>query len=123
MEAEVIPPNEHEQVRVAEPPARLPRTFYHPLSGAVILGIDWLAFGVELPTEFLATPIVSVLAFVITFWAVNRIQRRDGDERGPARLKALIGAVAAGVPFPVTGTIVGAAILGLSGLSRLKLRR
>jgi len=33
-----------------------------------------------------------------------------------ARRKALLGAVAAGVPFPITGTILGTAILVLSGL-------
>jgi hypothetical protein len=29
------------------------RTFYHPASGVVILGLDWLAFGTDLFTGFL----------------------------------------------------------------------
>ena len=92
------------------------RTFFHPLSGLVILGVDWLAFGIDLPTEFLFTPFVCLLAFGVTFWAVARIQVRDGDGWKSAYSKAFLGAVAAGVPFPVTGTIVGVAILILSGL-------
>ena len=86
------------------------------MSGLVILGVDWLAFGIDLPTEFLFTPLVSLVAFGVTFWAVARIQAGDGDDPKRAYLKAFLGAVAAGVPFPVTGTIVGAAILLLSGL-------
>ena len=99
------------------------RTFFHPLSGLVILGADWLAFGIELPTKFLLTPVVSLLAFAAVLLAVARIQRRAGD--GPKRslLKAFLGGLAAGVPFPVVGTVVGAAILALSGLSRLRFRR
>ena len=99
------------------------RTYFHPLSGLVILGVDWLAFGIDLPTEFLFTPLVSIIAFGVTFWAVARIQLRDGDARKRAYFKAFLGAVAAGVPFPVTGTIVGTAILLLSGLPKGSLRR
>jgi len=94
------------------------RTFFHPFSGLVILGVDWLAFGIDLPTEFLFTPLVSLVAFGVTFWAVARIQLRDGDGWKGAYFKAFLGAAAAGVPFPVTGTILGAAILILSGLPR-----
>lgn len=96
------------------------RTFFHPLSGLVILGVDWLAFGIELPTQLLLEPIVSVLAFAITFWAVSKIQERDGDTPRWAGFKALLGALAAGVPLPIAGTVVGTAILVLSGLPRGK---
>lgn len=99
------------------------RTFFHPLSGLVILGVDWLAFGIELPTKLLLTPVVSLVAFAAVFLAVARIQRRDGDGPKRAGLKALLGALAAGVPFPVVGTIVGAVILALSGLRGLPFRR
>ena len=40
---------------------------------------------------------------------------------GVAHAKAAAGALAAGVPFPVTGTIVGGLILVLSGLRSPKL--
>ena len=123
IEPEVIPPEARREA--AKPEEKSPerkRSFYHPLSGLVILGVDWLAFGLEWPTGMMDSPVVSLLAFAVTFWAVRRIQLGDGDDARRAMWKAVIGAIAAGVPFPVTGTIVGAAILALSGLSRLKLR-
>jgi hypothetical protein len=102
------------------PPARAPaprRSFFHPLSGAIILGVDWLAFGLDLFSDFAALLVVGVLAFAATYYLVYRTQvGLRGDSPSSARWKAFIGALAAGVPFPVTGTIVGAAILTLSGL-------
>lgn len=102
------------------PPSREPvrrASFFHPLSGAIILGIDWLAFGLDLFSDFAALLMVGLLAFAATYYAVYWAQTRlRGDSPGAARVKALLGAAAAGVPFPITGTIVGAAILGLSGL-------
>lgn len=93
--------------------------FFHPLSGAVILSVDWLAFGLDLFSGFAALALVSLLSFALTFYAVLSIQRRlRGDAPGPALLKALLGALAAGAPFPVAGTLVGVAILSLSGLRR-----
>ena len=97
--------------------------FFHPYSGAVILGVDWLAFGADLPTGFALVAFVSIAAFVVTFVAVSIIQRRDGDVPAKAYGKAFLGALAAGVPFPVTGTIVGAWILALSGLPLPRLSR
>jgi hypothetical protein len=104
------------------PPEGAPRgrTFFHPASGAVILAVDWAAFGLELVTGPLALLVMSLLAGVATFYAVLAIQRRfHKDTTQAAVLKAIIAAVAAGVPFPITGTIVGAAIIALSGLPTL----
>lgn len=93
------------------------RTFFHPLSGLMILLIDWLAFGLDLPTGFIFIAFISLAAFLSTFAVVYLIQRREsGDSPPRARWKALLGAIAAGVPFPITGTILGASILLLSGL-------
>jgi uncharacterized protein YqgC (DUF456 family) len=92
------------------------KRFFHPYSGAVILGVDWLAFGADVPTGFAVVALTSLAAFAATFIAVAAIQRRDGDSPLAACGKAFLGALAAGVPFPVTGTIVGAWILALSGL-------
>lgn len=106
----------------ARPAQERKRTFFHPFSGLVILGVDWVTFGMDLPTHFIFTPLVSLIAFGVTFWAVARVQRRDGDDPKRAYFKAFLGALAAGVPFPVTGTIVGGAILVLSGLPRPSIR-
>jgi len=99
------------------------KRFFHPYSGVVILGIDWLAFGADLPSGFALIFLTSAIAFLATFVAVSVIQLRDGDPAPKAYLKAFLGALAAGVPFPITGTIVGAWILALSGLPLPRLRR
>jgi hypothetical protein len=101
-----------------------PKRFYHPLSGVVILGVDWLAFGLDLFSGFAAIAVASLLAFLVTFYSVLTIQRRlNGDDPGAALLKALIGGLAAGMPFPVTGTILGGFIIALSGLPTFPWRK
>jgi len=98
-------------------------TFYHPASGALILGIDILAFGGELATGFLDVVLVSLASFAVVFAGVWTVQRRwGGSTRRAAFWKAFLGAFLAGIPFPITGTLFGTAILFLSGLHHLKLR-
>ncbi|MBI3288888.1 MAG: phosphoribosylaminoimidazole carboxylase [Elusimicrobia bacterium] len=99
------------------PPARRP--FFHPASGAAILGVDWLCFGFEWEFGPLSLAAVCAAAFVVTYAAVWRVQTRlGGDDARRAHAKALLGALAAGAPFPVTGTVVGGTILALSGLRK-----
>jgi hypothetical protein len=93
------------------------RTFYHPASGVIILGLDWLAFGSDLMTGFLALPLLCVLAFAASFPLILAVQLKWSKDAMPAALgKAFLGAFMVGLPFPITGTILGAAILALSGL-------
>src|SRR5271156_1276385 len=92
-------------------------TFYHPASGVVILGLDWLAFGTDFLTGFLALPEMCVLAFLVSFALVLAIQLKWSKDALPAALgKSFLGAFLVGLPFPITGTLLGAAILALSGL-------
>jgi hypothetical protein len=94
------------------------RTFYHPASGVVILAIDWLAFGTDFFTGFLALPAICVLSFLVSFALVLAVQLKWTRDALPAALgKAFLGAFMVGLPFPITGTLLGAAILALSGLS------
>lgn len=103
-----------------EKPAKRSGSFFHPLSGAVILAADWVFFGLDVASGFLLLALFSVAAFGVVFAAVSNIQRRlAGDDPQKAALKALIGALAAAVPFPITGTVVGGAIIALSGLPKL----
>jgi hypothetical protein len=102
------------------------KTFYHPASGAAILLLDWLFFGVEWELGPVTLVVSCVLAAAAAFSAVAYVQERwHGDEPRVARAKAALGAVAAGVPFAVGGTALGGLILVLSGLNRLgaKLQR
>jgi hypothetical protein len=93
------------------------RTFYHPASGVVILLLDWLIFGTDLLTGFLALPWMCVVGFLASFPLVLAVQLKWTRDTLPAALgKAFLGAFMVGLPFPITGTILGAAILALSGL-------
>jgi hypothetical protein len=93
------------------------RTFYHPASGVVILALDWLAFGTDFLTGFLALPWMCVAAFAVSFPLILAIQLKWTRDALPAALgKAFLGAFMVGLPFPITGTLLGAAILALSGL-------
>jgi hypothetical protein len=81
------------------------RTFYHPASGVVIL------------TGFLAVPVMCVLSFLFSFMLILAIQLKWSRDAIPAALgKSFLGAFLVGLPFPITGTLLGAAILALSGL-------
>ena len=93
------------------------RTFYHPLSGAVILAIDWAFFGLEWELGPVTIVLSSLAAFASSYAIVRRVQERwGGDEPRRAHVKALLGAAAAGVPFAIGGTVLGGLILALSGL-------
>ncbi|MEJ0001188.1 MAG: hypothetical protein WDO13_19755 [Verrucomicrobiota bacterium] len=116
---DVLPPIPREAREPATAPAPLADfgTFYHPASGVVILALDWLLFGTDLVTGFLALPEMCVLGFLATFVLVFRIQRRWSKDAAPRAFgKAFLGAFLVGLPMPITGTLLGAAILVLSGL-------
>jgi hypothetical protein len=115
---DVLPPVPHDAaLPTHRPPLADVKTFYHPASGVVILGVDLLVFGPEFLSGFLDTPFMCVLAFLVTFPLVYLIQKRwSGDGGATALGKALLGAFMAGLPFSIAGTIYGAAILALSGL-------
>jgi hypothetical protein len=92
-------------------------TFYHPASGVVILGIDWMVFGTDLITGFLALPLLCIISFIVSFRIIYAIQVKwAGDASGLASKKAFLGAFLVALPFPITGTLLGAAILALAGL-------
>lgn len=102
------------------PSKRKISSFFHPLSGVIILGFDWLVFGLDWASGFLMVALLAVATFGVVFAGVSWVQRRlAGDDYKTAALKALIGALAAGIPLPITGTVVGGAIIALSGLSEL----
>jgi hypothetical protein len=93
------------------------RTFYHPASGVVILALDWLIFGTDFMTGFLALPWMCVVGFLTSFPLVLAVQLKWTRDAFPSALgKAFLGAFMVGLPFPITGTLLGAAILVLSGL-------
>lgn len=114
-----LPKHGHAPVPVTEQPPPLSnwRTFYHPASGVVILGIDVIVFGPEMLSGFLDTPIMCVLAFLVTLPLVFLIQLKWSRDTGARAFgKAFLGAFLAGLPFSIAGTMLGAAVLALAGL-------
>lgn len=102
----------------AAPPSARRRFWLHPMSGLLVLGVDWILFAPEAATAEVAAIVTSPFAFVIVTTGVYLIQRRrNGDARGAALLKALLGGFLAAVPTPITGTVFGTLVLVLSGLS------
>lgn len=91
----------------------------HPLSGAALLFLDNLFFGVNALTAGLATPIGIVAAALATFLATGWIQRKLAREsRRMSLLKAVAAGIIAGLPFSVAGSTIGALVLLSAGLSR-----
>lgn len=103
-------------------PQPVAKPFFQRASGAAILTMDWLCFGLEWQLGPLSMAVMSIAAFVVTYAVVWKLQTRlGGDDARRAHGKAFLGALAAAVPFPVTGTVIGGTILALSGL-KLPLR-
>ncbi len=96
-----------------------PKRFLLPITGAWILGLDWLFFSQDVLSLGLATPILVVVGFLLGGAGTLYFQRRFAKEGWlPALLKALLAGIAVGVPWPIFGTIVGGWILLASGLPK-----
>ena len=115
-EAEIVP---------HEPSAARPRpTMLHPVTGALILLLDWLLFAGNVPTGLVATWPLSLVGFVAGSLGSIFVQRRFAkDSLRASVIKGLFSGVAVGLPFPVAGTAIGGWILAASGLDRLRKRR
>jgi hypothetical protein len=93
------------------------QNFLHPLSGLAILLIDNAFFLGELATMGLSLPVTCLLAFLSTVVGVGLIQKLlAGNEWRPAIGKAVLGGIAAGLPFPIAGTLAGGIIMAVSGM-------
>jgi hypothetical protein len=99
-----------------------PEAPVHPLSAFVTIVLDWIWTAVELP---LAASIVGMPAIIpislsigaLCCLATTLVQKFvSHDSWGAALAKGLVLGIAAGVPYPVTGTAVGAPLLLWSGL-------
>lgn len=102
---------------MSDPSLEPRRPFFERASGAAILAVDWLCFGLEWQLGPLSMAVMSAVAFAATYAVVWKVQTRlGGDDARRAHGKAFLGALAAAVPFPVAGTVVGGLIVALSGL-------
>lgn len=96
-------------------------SFLHPVTGALILGLDWLLFSGTMATGTVALPIAVVLGLSLGTLGTCCIQRFWAKERwSRAVLKGLLGGIVVGLPFPIGGTLVGGAVLASSGLDQIR---
>ena len=101
----------------------LPKRFMLPATGLLIMGLDWLLFSEEAASFGLLIPFTSVVGFVAGGIGTYLLQTRRGrDTKLAAGLKGLLAGALVGIPFPLAGTMVGAAILAGSGLAGLQWR-
>lgn len=90
---------------------------YLPISGLLVLGLDWLFFSSNALSGGLATPLIVVLGFIAGTVGTFALQKWiAGDIWWKAATKAVIAGVAVGVPWPIGGTIFGGWVLLSSGL-------
>jgi ABC-type Mn2+/Zn2+ transport system permease subunit len=92
----------------------------HPVSGILILGLDWLLFSGSAITLGASTLVLAGIGFTLGGLGTGLVQRSfHGDGLAKTLLKGLLAGIAVGIPLPVAGTAVGAGILALSGIDRL----
>ncbi len=100
------------------------RSWLHPLSGIVILGLDWLLFSGNVITAGAGTLATSLTGFLAGGLATLWLQRRfGGDAPDQALVKGLAAGIAVGIPFPIFGTLLGGTVLALSGLDKFMRKR
>ncbi len=112
--------NEIQPVLPATPEARrpVPPAPIHPLAALVTIVLDNVFGWIEIvdPLAILLTSfLVGGIGFVTTLFVQRYLAK---DEWGVSAAKGLVMGVIAGVPFQVTGTAVGAALLGWAGASK-----
>ena len=98
-------------------------SFLHPASGALILGTDWLLFSGAVFSGGLALPAAVAVGFLGGLIGVTCIQRFAARQGwGRALAKGLLSGVVVGLPFPIGGTVLGGAVLAMSGLDQVRRR-
>lgn len=115
--------NEHiHSAENPDPSSGSPRKrLLHPVSGLVILALDWLFFSSNLLSGGALTILWSLVGFLVGALAVAIIQKRyQRDTTQASFWKGVVSGVAVGLPFPIAGTALGAFVLTLSGLDMLK---
>jgi len=95
----------------------------HGYSGTLLIVIDNAFWGANILTLGLATPLVSLLAFLFTGTGVFLVQKFiSEDSSGVALAKGFVIGVMAGVPTSVVGTLGGVYILGKAGIKAIRIR-
>ena len=101
-----------------------PNSRLHIYSGILLITVDNALWGANIVTLGLATPFISLLAFLVTGTAVFFVQKFLSVERvGVAVAKGFVVGIMAGVPTSIVGTLGGIYVLGQAGLRAVLGRR
>ena len=112
--------NSIEPARINPPASRhpFPPAPIHPLAALATIVLDTI-FGVFELLDPLALILTSVSVGVLGTVTTTLIQHYlSKEEWGPSLAKGLVMGIIAGVPFQVTGTAVGAVLLGWAGANQ-----
>jgi hypothetical protein len=96
----------------------IPPAPIHPLAALVTVVLDNVfgAFEILDPFMIVLTSVTVGMLGTVSTMLVQRYLAKD--EWGPSIAKGLVMGIIAGVPFPVTGTVVGVPLLAWSGLHK-----
>jgi hypothetical protein len=105
------------QETLPEPRRQIPPSPIHPLAALTIIVLDnvfgWIDF---VPGAMLGTSLlVGGLGFLSTLFVQHYLAK---DEWGESLAKGMVMGIIAGVPFQVTGTAIGAILLGWAGANQ-----
>jgi hypothetical protein len=109
---------ENDNALIPEPRRPVPPAPIHPLAALVTIVLDNIFGWFEIidPLAILFTSfVVGGVGFVTTLFVQRYLAK---DEWGPSVAKGMVMGVLAGVPFQVTGTAVGAILLGWAGANK-----
>ncbi len=97
-----------------------PSRVMNPVSGFVILLLDWLLFSSDVLTAGVSLPLTMGGGFLAALLLVACAQHfGTGDTWRAGLLKGLAAGIVVAVPFPIAGTFIGTGIIAMSGLPKL----
>lgn len=93
----------------------------HSLSAMLVIGLDTMLFAGTVSSMGLLTILSVIGGFSMGFIGVTLIEKFfNGESTGKALTKGFVMGLLTGIPTPIAGTAVGAIILALGGINKLK---
>lgn len=93
----------------------------HPLSAILVIGLDTLLFAGNAASVGFLTAVSVAAGFMGSLIGVSLVEKFFGKETtGKSITKGFILGILTGIPTPIAGTAIGAFILALGGIDKLK---
>ena len=92
---------------------------FHPITGMLVLGLEWAIFGGTAATMGLGMFLMCGVGLLSGFCGAFIVQRMLGkDSWRVSLIKGAVAGLVVGVPFPVAGTALAGLILAISSLDK-----